>query len=254
MPPRSHRNIPVGYFICLTPMEVRQMRVSLIKFLLPAVILTVVFSFGCKGSTPASLEPVGDLLQINVFNAPAQLNQGQAHALGANGVYSGSAVFNITSYCTWATSNMNVIMITGKGLLLAVGGGSATISCSYRGVTSTGVTISVPGPPNPGSVQEPVTLDAIMVDPVWVQVAIDGTTQFMANAIYSNGSTQDITNLVDWHVSDNTPGFIIDADNAIAWGTNYGLYRATGPIGTAVVSCDYLGVNSNYATVVVKQF
>lgn len=236
-------------------MEVRQMRVSLIRFLLPIIILTMAFGLACKGSTPASLEPVGELKQISIFNAPFELNPGQVHALGAVGVYSGSAEFTITGYCAWSTSNSNVIMVIAPGVIQAVGGGIATITCHYRGITSQQVNIGVTGPPNPnGGLPAPVTLDSIMVDPVWIQVGIGGTTQFTATAIYSNGSTQDITILVDWHSSDNTPGFIIDADNATAWGTNYGLFRATGPVGTSVISCDYLGVTSNYATVVVKQF
>jgi hypothetical protein len=256
MPTELYRVHPVNDFFFSTPMEVRLMRVSLIRFLLSIMVMSLAFSLGCKGTTPASLEPVGELKQISIFNAPDQLNPGQVHPLGAVGVYSGSAQFNITGYATWQSSNVNVIMITGAGLIQAVGGGIANITCTYRGVTSQTVAIGVTGPPNPnGGLPAPVTIESVRIDPVWIQVAIGGTVQFTAYAILSNGETLDnLTPVVDWHVSDVTPGFIIDADNAYAWGSLFGLYKATGPVGSTVVSCTYQGITSNYATVIVKQF
>jgi hypothetical protein len=231
------------------------MRVSIIRFLLAAAILTVFLAPGCRGDTPASLEPEGSLLKINIFNTPSALQPGSVFALGATGIYSGNATFRITAYATWNSSDSDVIEIIGKGLLHAVGGGTATITCSYKGVTSQAVTIEVSGPALPGSQgPEPVVLSGIQVDPTSASVAINGTIQFSATAMYSNGTTQDITNLVDWRVSDDSPGFIIDADNANAWGSFYGLFKATGPVGTTVVSAAYMDMVSNYVTVVVKQF
>lgn len=229
------------------------MRVSFIRILFPIMILTLIFSLGCQGSTPVSPEPAGQLKQINIFNAPAQLNQGQVHALGATGIYSGDATMTITTLATWISNNADVIIFTGKGLILPVGGGTASITCTYRGITSNPVTIFITGPPSTGPVDS-VTLQSIKISPVWEKIIVGSTLQYSSVAHYSNGTMQNITNLVDWHVSDTGPGFIIDADNAIAWGTNYGLYRATGPIGTAVVSCDYLGTISNYATIIVTEF
>jgi len=231
------------------------MRVSIIRFLIPLAILTILIGLGCKGDTPASLEPEGSLEKINIFNAPETLRPGQVHALGATGIYSGFATFPLTAYAGWATSDSDVIEIIGKGLLHAVGGGTATITCSYLGVTSQAVEITVEGQPLPGSGgPEPVVMSAIQVDPTSTKVPIDDTVQFSATAMYSNGTTQDITNLVDWRVSDDDPGFIIDADNANVWGSLYGLFRATGPVGSTVVSCWYLDTVSNYVTVVVTEF
>lgn len=236
-------------------MEVHQMRVSMFRIAFFFAILGIVFGIGCKGDTPASLEPEGELLQVNIFNAPSTMRPGQVHALGATGIYSGNATFTITAYASWATSDSNVIEVFGAGLIRAVGGGTATITCSYRGVESQAVEIMVEGPPIPGSQGPgPVVLESIQVDPTYASVPMGGTVQFEATAIYSNGTQQVITALVDWRVSDDDPGFIIDADNANAWGTNYGLFRATGPIGTTVVSCEYMGIVSNYVTVGVTQF
>jgi hypothetical protein len=236
-------------------MEVRHMRVSLLGIALSLIVLTLAVGPGCRGDTPASLEPEGDLTGINIFNVPSTMRPGQVHAVGATGLYVGLATFPITAYASWSTSDAKVIELIGKGILRAVGGGTATITCSYRGVTSKPVEITVEGPPIPGGTgPEPVVLASIQVEPTWTSVAIGGTIQFTATAIYSNGGTQVVTLLVDWRVSDDDPGFIIDADNAQAWGTDYGLFRATGPVGTTVVSCEYQGVVSNYVTVVVREF
>jgi len=229
------------------------MRVSISRFILPFAIIAILFSLGCKGNTPASIEPEGDMQGINIFNVPQSLRPGQVHALGATGLYPGTATFPVTAYANWTSSDVEVIAIIGKGLLHAVGGGTATITASYRGVSRT-VDILVEGAPIPGTEQPgPVELTAIQVDPTWATVAMGGTIQFEATAIYSNGVTQPVTNLVDWRVSDDEPGFIIDADNVNAWGFLYGLFKATGPVGTTVVSCEYMGVVSNYVTCVVKE-
>jgi len=229
------------------------MRVAMIRIAFFVAILSFVFGVGCKGDTPASLEPEGQLLQINIFNTPSTMRPGQVHALGATGIYTGTATFTITAYAAWSSSDTSVLEVFGAGLIRAVGGGTATITCSYRGVESQAVEITVEGPAIPGSqTPGPVVLESIQVDPTFVTVPIGGSQQFEATAIYSNDTQQVITGLVDWRVSDDDPGFIIDADNANAWGTTYGLFRATGPIGVTVVSCEYMGVVSNYVTVTVN--
>jgi len=231
------------------------MRVSLFGIALSLIVLTLAVGLGCRGDTPASLEPEGNLTGITIFNVPSTMRPGQVHAVGATGLYVGLATYRITAYASWSTSDPKVIELIGKGILRAVGGGTATITCSYRGVTSQPVEITVEGPAIPGGTgPEPVYLASIQVEPTWASVPIGGTIQFTATAIYSNGATQVVTLLVDWRVSDDDPGFIIDADNAQAWGTNYGLFRATGPVGTTVVSCEYQDVVSNYVTVVVREF
>jgi trimeric autotransporter adhesin len=231
------------------------MRHSLTLILLSLLTVTLAFSPACKGNTPASLEPEGSLLQINIFNAPSQLNPGQVFAVGARGIYSGTATYVITPYADWLSSNTGIIQIIGKGILRPVAPGTVNISCTYKGVTSAPIQIVVSGPALPGTGNPPqVYLASIQVEPTWASVPIGGTYQFEATAIYSNGSNQNITTLADWRVSDDKPGFIIDSDNIGVWGLNYGLFRATGPVGTTVVSCAYAGVVSNYVTVVVKQF
>jgi hypothetical protein len=132
-----------------------------------------------------------------------------------------------------------------------VGGGSAIITASYKGVSQS-ATIEVAGPPLPPG-PAPTVLSSINVAPTWVAVRVGNSCQFAATAVYSNGTSQPVTTLVDWRVSDDKPGFIIDNENANAWGPNYGQFRATS-IGTTVVSCAYAGMVSNYVTVVVRDY
>lgn len=228
------------------------MRVSLIRFVLPIAILIVLGGLGCQGDTPASLEPEGTMMGINLFNVPSSLQPGQVHMLGARGLYPGTATYNITGFADWSTSNPDIIELIGKGIVRAKAGGQATITASYKGITKS-VTIEVLGPPLPGG-PGPTVLSEIRVDPTWVAVKVGDTTQFSATAVYSNGAEQDITTLVDWHVSDIKPGFIIDSDNANAWGPHYGEFRATGPVGTTVVSASFQEMVSNYATVQVRNY
>lgn len=238
-------------------MEKCYMRAFPVRVTLVFTVLSMLALFsgmGCRGDTPASLEPVGNLEGINIFNVPSSMQPGQVHLLGATGLYPGLATYNITAYANWVSSNPDVIQIIGKGILRAVGGGTASISASYRGVTSMQVEILVAGSPIPGQNPNEVVLTGIEISPTFIQVAEGGEVQFTALAIFSNETNQDITNLVDWRVSDDEPGFIIDADNVTAWGALFGLFKATGPVGSTVVSAAYQGMISNYATVIVKQF
>jgi len=227
------------------------MRMFIFRFFLSAMVLLLIVGTGCRGDTPASIEPVGDLQGIYIENHPGVMTVGQVHALRATGLYPGSATFNITGYATWMSSNPSVIELLGKGILHAVGGGTATISVSYKGVTSS-VNITVLGPPAP--LPPTVTLTAVQIEPAWTAVKIGETVQFTATAIYSNGATQPITSLADWRVSNPEIGFIIDSDNVHAYGPYWGLFRATGPPGATTISAVYSGMVSNYATVIVREY
>ena len=231
------------------------MRVVLVRLCVLFAILAALGSAGCTGDTPISPEPGGELRGINIFNVSSVMMPGQILNLGATGLYQGNATYNITHLASWSSSNPDVIRVIGKGIIEALGGGTATISCSYRGITSQTVTVKVEGPPvdaQPGP--PPVVLSRIQVEPTWAAVKAGETRQFEATAVYSDGTAQPVTYVVDWRISDDEPGFIVDADNANAWGTTYGLFYATGPVGTTVVSCEYMGMISNYVTVVVRLY
>ena len=215
---------------------------------LPIAILTMVGGLGCMGDTVASPEPEGVMQGINIYNVPLTLQPGQVHMLGATGLYPGNGTYNITGIANWSSSNYDVIELLDKGIIRAKNGGKATISVSYKGISQS-IEIEVAGPalePGPG----PTVLSSIDIKPVWISVKVGETAQFEATAVYSNGTTQPITNLVDWRVSNNAPGFIVDADNSNVWGANYGMFHATA-LGVVVVSAYYADMVSNYATVVI---
>jgi hypothetical protein len=227
------------------------MRLSTLRLAILFGILAIAFGIGCRGNTVASLEPEGVMYGINIFNVPSSLQPGQVHMLGARGLYPGTATYNITGYANWASTNTDIIELLGKGILRAKSGGTSTIIVSYKGVTKS-VDILVAGPAIPSG-PGPTVLSAIEITPTSVIVTVGGSAQFTATAVYSNGVTQPVTNLVDWRVSDLEPGFIIDGENANAWGYYYGLFRGTS-VGTTVVSAYYAGVTSNYATAVVREY
>lgn len=228
------------------------MRLSVVGFVLLITSIALLAGLGCKGDTVESPEPVGELLGINLFEQPLSLKTGQVHIMGATGLYPGGATYNITKLAEWTSSNPDIIEVLAKGMIRGKHGGTATISVTYRGITKL-ATIEVYGTPLPPG-PAPTVLQSIKVEPTWVAVKIGNTVQFTATAVYSDGSTQPITGLVDWRVSDTNVGFIIDADNANAWGPYYGLFKATGPVGATVVSAEFHGIVSNFATVVVRQY
>ncbi|MFH1676614.1 MAG: hypothetical protein ABIC40_06270, partial [bacterium] len=149
---------------------------------------------------------------------------------------------------TWNSSDSGVITIIGHGKLQAVGGGTAVISCTYRGTTSQGITIKVEGPvytPNP---IPSIYLVQVQVQPATAKILKNGFVQFEAFAVYSNGSAVPVTGIADWRLSDDDLGYLIDFENTQTWGPYLGLFQSTGLTGVTVVSCTFMGLVSNYVT------
>ncbi len=151
------------------------------------------------GTAPisASLGSVSASMTVNVSNAqivsisitPAgsTIAASTKLALTATGSFSDSSTQVINRDVTWASDNAGVATVGPTGLLTAIAAGGANIQASLGGVTAT-VPITVNG----------ITLVSMQLTPATATLAPASMLSYVAKGIFSDGSTQNITNSVTW--------------------------------------------------------
>ena len=120
---------------------------------------------------------------------PSAIDVGGTQTFTANAVYANGTTAAITA--AWTSSNMAVATVAAAGgpgaareVATAVAAGSTTITATYQGMTDS-VTLTV---------NAAVTLVGLQVTPQTnPSIAIAGTQQFTANAIFSDGTSTNVT-------------------------------------------------------------
>jgi len=146
---------------------------------------------GVTGSTILTIAPPG-LLSIAVTPANPSIPKGTTQQFTATGTYTDASTLDVTSSVTWVSSNPAAATITAGGLASGAAQGTSQVSATLAGVTgSTTLTVG------------PAVLVSIVVTPANPSIAKGATQQFTAAGTYSDGSTQNLTNVVSW-ASSNT--------------------------------------------------
>ena len=137
------------------------------------------------------------LVAVTVSPLASNVPAGQTEQLVATGVYSDGTMVDITDSVTWASSDTSAATVSNaagsEGLVTGVSDGATTI-------TATDSTTSIEGVA--AITVLPAVLLAVTVSPVEASIALYGSEQFTATGIYSDASTQDLTDSVTWSSSD----------------------------------------------------
>lgn len=165
--------------------------------------------------TPAQLVSIG-LTPVNP-TIPLGLTQ----QLVATGVYTDGSTQNLTALATWASTDSSIANVSNasgsQGLASALLQGSVTASATYLGLTgSTTVTVSA------------AVLQQIQVTPHTPSVPAGLTLQLTATGVYSDSSTQNLTNSVSWSSGDSA---VVSVSN-----NAHGLASAIAPGATSVTA------------------
>ena len=147
--------------------------------------------------------------------------------LNATGTYSDNSTQNLTSTVQWSSSDISVATISSTfptaGTVKAVASGAVTITASL-GTVSASATLTVTS----------ATAISIVVSPTNVSLPLGLQQQFTANATFSDGSNQDVTNTATWKSS----------TTSIASITTSGLATAKN-VGTTTISASFGGINNS---------
>lgn len=120
-------------------------------------------------------------------NSPT-IAQGQTQQFTVQANFSDGTTQNVSSSANWSSATPAVASISNLGLASGLTSGSSLIGASFGGMaTSTTLTVSNP------------IVSRIDVTPTAPLVPNGTTRQLTATATFSDGSTQDVTNLASWN-------------------------------------------------------
>jgi uncharacterized protein YjdB len=183
------------------------------------------FTVTCSGAGGGN--PI--LQSINLYpNAPSIPQIGQTTQFIALGAYAPASTNNVlTSVATWASSNVAVATVNNSGLATAASCGTTTITAEYQGVLGqTQLTVSCT------VVQNPVLLSITLYPSNPTIPQLGQTTQFIALAVYSPPSNNNVLTSVATWASSNA---------AIATVSSAGLATAVS-CGSTTITAEYQGV------------
>jgi hypothetical protein len=154
-----------------------------------------------SGSSTLTVTPA-TLTAIQVTTATAKVAKGVNPQFVATGIYSDNSAQTLTTQVVWSSFNTAVATISNvagsKGLATSTGLGVTTI-------TATSVTASGTITGNATLTVTAAKLVAIGVTPATSNVARGLTEQFAAVGVYSDNSTQVLTNQVTWSAATDPP-------------------------------------------------
>jgi uncharacterized protein YjdB len=132
--------------------------------------------------TAITITPANPLIPLNTVQQ-----------LTATGSYSDGSSADLTSLVTWSSAPIGVATVNNTGAATGVAAGSATITATLNSISqSTTATVTAP------------TISAVSITPEGMTLPLDIGQQFTATAIYSDGSSADLTGGVLWTSSSTT--------------------------------------------------
>ena len=153
---------------------------------------------------PATLQSI----TINAISG--SIAKGTTDQFTATGSFSDGTTQDLSTVVTWKSDNPGVASISASGLATGASVGSANISASRSGITSNTLPLSV----------TPATLGSITISAAEPSIAKGTSDQFTAIGTFSDGTTQDLTNSVSWHSSNESAATI--TANGLATGVSVG--------------------------------
>lgn len=179
---------------------------------------TVTASYESKIATASITVSSATLTSLQVTNKNVSLANGYSKQFQAVGIFSDSTTQNLSSdpSIIWSSSTTGVAIVSNTGLATTVGVGSTLITASY-GSASDSATLAVSN----------ASLVSITVTPANRTISVNDTKQFFATAVFSDSTTADITNQVNWSVSSGITYATISATT--------GLVTATSSVGSATI-------------------
>ncbi|MFP5306826.1 MAG: Ig domain-containing protein, partial [Gammaproteobacteria bacterium] len=182
----------------------------------------------------------GDLIGLEIEPQTLQLAKGTSAPLTATALYANGAKEDITELVGWLSANPAVATVSNaagsSGRVSGVEVGSTQVTASYEGVeASANVEVT------------PAIITALAISPNPASVPKGMTVQLVATAVFSDGSTQNITADADW--SSAAPAVATVGNDAASKGRLSGV-----ELGQTTVSASFESLNASVsATVTAAQ-
>lgn len=185
-------------------------------------IITATFN-GIKSNSAALKVTAATVESIQITPADKSIAKGVEQAYTAIATYSDKTTQDVSDFATWYSSNRTAATINISGVAHALSIGETQIQAIFDDVSSNTATLRVTD----------ATVSSIQVTPAAASIAKGTQQQYSAIATYSDGTTQDITNLASWNSNDIN----------IATIDEYGVAQAVA-LGTSAITASFNGVSS----------
>jgi uncharacterized protein YjdB len=182
---------------------------------------TVVATYNGGSATASIAVSAATIQALKVAPINRSTPAGTAIQFRAFAIYSDNTSVLVTAQSTWQSSQKTIASISPDGLAQALAVGTTIITASFNGQSAqTNLTVLAP------------VLDSILIAPSAVSQPVRTTEQFTASAVYSDGTTADITNVTTWSSSNE---FIV---NIAPFGEQGGL-ASFNNIGAVTITANY---------------
>jgi uncharacterized protein YjdB len=153
--------------------------------------VSVTASMGAvSGSASVTIAP--KLVSIAITPASKTIAASTKQQFVATGTYSDNSTQPITGSVSWSSSNTGVATtsdtVPTKGLALGVSAGTTNITATSGTITSPAAVLTVTS----------ANATSLAISPNPASMALDVSQQFTATATFSDGTTQDVTNVSTW--------------------------------------------------------
>jgi hypothetical protein len=188
---------------------------GMLSALAPGTVTITASTGGITGSTTLTIiSAVLTSIAITPTNSSIPLGTGQQFT--ATGVFSDGSTQDLPSV-NWSSSSPFVAVIDGaSGFAVSAGLGSTTITATSGSVSSS-TTLMVTA----------ATLVSIAVAPAVPNIGIGGLQQFTAVGTFTDGSTQDISDVASWSSSVASVATISSTGLAMGWSSGTSVIAAT---------------------------
>ncbi|WP_369526024.1 Ig-like domain-containing protein [Photobacterium leiognathi] len=174
-------------------------------------------------------------ISVKSLSPDTSIYSGGQLSFAAEGIYSDGSTSLLTNKVTWYSSAVDIAQIDDKGILTGVAIGTVEVKASYEGIESNIINVRITD-----AILTSMNISVKSLSPELSEASIysGGQLSFVAEGIYSDGSTSPLTNKATWHSS------AIDIaqidDKGILTGVN---------TGTVEVKASYEGIESNIINV-----
>ncbi len=170
---------------------------------------------GVSGSTPVTVVQTQAEIELVVRPALIGLPVGASVRYSADLVIDGERAIDVSEFVGWSSSEPGVASVDATGLARALAEGTALIVAE----------LGLPGLTLEGSGQlnvrpAPPEILELAVTPVNASVIEGGQQQYQARAIYSDGTTEDVSDDVQWSTGDG--GIAVVDTSGLATGVSAG--------------------------------
>lgn len=155
---------------------------------LKAGTVTITASLNGVSGTASVTVTSPTLTTITVGVPSPSLASGATEQLSATGVFSDNSTQDLANQVTWQSSDATIASISSGGLLTALKKGTVSVTATLNSISGTG-TVTV----------DSAALSSISIMPAMFSIASGQSKQLSVQAVYGDGTTEDVTSQVTWN-------------------------------------------------------